>query len=296
MKFGKKILLSIVIVFGITLLGMAVYYNYVDGREEVPVFKVVPEKPDDFDAYYREIDKGMLYVSCDVPEEYWKQPEFYSSWEIAKEKFYDNPDYSRWGLHGYGIYPNKVGYTVKNMNPGDSFELCLYFYNGFGIWAWKGFSFAPSLGNYDEYFNMEFTPNEVLVDPTAPVFGENWVHKIKVKVTAKKEIPSGNYDIGFNVASPSKEFSRQSFERVLYGEYPNKELYKRECTRRLGNEEWCSNIINLREKKYVDGGGYGIGGNLFNLNIQAKGNEYLIEKTETQTEETQTGYGDNNEI
>lgn len=291
MKY-KKILLSIVIVFGISLLGMAVYYQYVDGKGDIPTFKVIPEKPDDFSAYTREIEFGNVDL-CTLREEYWKQPEFYGdSWDISKEKFYDNPDYSRWGIHGHGNLPNDIGFGVTNMKQGDSVELCTFFHNGFGVWTWQGFRLIPVVNQYGDLFEMEISPNEVMMDPTFPVFGEEWVKQIHIKITAKQDIPEGTYILGYDITSPTAEFSRDKRTEILYGEYENKELYKSECVKRLHDEERCDLLINLREKKYTEGGGYKTTESLMKISLIAEGNKYLKTTEEPVPVEEET----NNEI
>ena len=272
MKY-KKLLLSIVIVFGISLLGTSVYYSYVDGRTDMPTFDIVPPMPDDFDAIIRDI----IYVDlCSLDENYWKQPEFYGdAWEISKTKFYDNPNYARWGIHGQGNLPSDIGYGVTNMKKGNELEICSFFHNGFGIWTWQGFGLTSVYNGNEDLFDIQITPNQILTEPTFPVFNNNWVQKIHVKITAKQDIPPGDYRLGFDVTAPTLEFSRDKRKQILYGEYKNKVLYKEECVRRLHDVERCDNLINLREKKYVDGGGYKTSESLMRISLIAEGNDHL---------------------
>lgn len=217
-------------------------------------FEVIPEKPDDFDAYTREVWLGSLTDLCEIEDSYWNQPEFYgSSWKISKEHFYDNPDYSKWGVYGQGNIPKEISYTFSNLKKGDEFTLCSFFHNGFGIWTYQGFRLVPI---ENEYFDVELTPNELTTSPTFPIFIEGWAQKIKIKLTAKKNIPAGIYELGFDVTEPSGEYSREQVKDILkVGQY-SKNQFLEECNRFLKNEEKCEYLVNQREKKYVAGGAY----------------------------------------
>lgn len=229
-----------------------IYAALIPTASGLDTFKGIPEKPNDFDAYTRDIWKGAYVDLCDMNESYWKQPEFYGdAWEHAKKSFYDNPDYSKWGVYGQGNMPREISYNFENFKKGDEFELCSFFHNGFGVWTYQGFKLVPI---ENEYFDIEITPNELTVSPTFPVFEDGWTNKIKIKITAKENIPVGNYVLGFNSEVPSAEFSRQETKKAL-SLTVDKDSYKKECTRFM-DEEKCNYLINNREKKYVNGGSY----------------------------------------
>jgi len=241
----------IVSVIGIGI-AMIFYALLIPNVTAINRFESIPEKPDDFDAYVRDIWKGSYVELCDMDEGYWKQPEFYgSSWENAKNSFYDNPDYSKWGVYGQGNMPREIGYTFENFKKGDEFELCSFFHNGFGVWTYQGFKLVPI---ENEYFDIEITPNELTVTPTFPVFEDGWTRKIKIKIIAKEDMPIGNYIVGFNTVEPNADYSRQETKKTLELTI-DKELYKEECNRFI-DEEKCNYLINNREKKYVNGGSY----------------------------------------
>ena len=91
MKHKKEVIgcLFVIGIMVITLVFLVVFSPNVSG-DRLDVFKAIPEKPDDFDAYTRDIWKGAFVELCDIGEEYWKQPEFYgSAWENGKKSFYD---------------------------------------------------------------------------------------------------------------------------------------------------------------------------------------------------------------
>lgn len=229
-------------------------------------FRQIPNPPDDLVAYRRDIERGQLVDLCDIPEEYWKRPEFYDAWDRVKPIFYDNPDYSTWGVYGYGVSPSEVGYSVENMKAGDSFEVCAFFMNGWGVWTYQGFRL---IGTKDEYFLVEVTPNEFMLHPTFPVIEYEWIKKVTVKVTALQDIPIGEYHLGFDAVSPSPDFSRNMTKTVLKSHFENKEEYIEECVEFLNNRDQCNYLIDMRQKKYVDGGTYRPANRLFNIIVGA---------------------------
>jgi len=230
-------------------------------------FETIPEKPDDFDAYTREIWGGGLTDLCEISEEYWMQPEFYgSTWENAKQQFYTQPDYAMWGVYGQGNMPREISYTLTDFKEGDEFELCTFFHNGFGIWTYQGFKLISSKS---EYFDVEITPNELTMSPTFPVFENGWTQKITIKIIAKKDIPEGNYNLILNPVSPSFDYSKEETKRVLQMTV-DKEKYKEECYSFLNDIERCNWLINHREKKYVEGGAYQSSEPLLKLGITIK--------------------------
>jgi len=252
------------VVIGLAIVG---YIVNIKQATAIDTMKVVPEKPSDFAAFKRDIYAGQLFEVCDINENYWRQPDFYASWENGKKAFYDNPDYSRWGVHGHGASPSEIGYEVEAMKEGDSFEICNFFHNGWGVWTYQGFELVPI---ENEYFKVEVTPKNVLLEPTFPVFEQNWVYKIKLKVIAKKDVVEGDYIIGYDVKIPDKKLSNEWTKQVLALEYENKDLYKQRCVELLRDKAKCEELINLREKKYVDGGGYKTSSQLFKLVVVAK--------------------------
>lgn len=253
---------------GICLVVTLVAYIFlIPNTESIDRYIAIPDKPNDFDAYTREIWKGGYNDLCDLPEEYWKRPEFFgTSWETSKKEYYDNPNYGMWGVYGQGNIPSKAGYTFENFKEGDEFELCTFFHNGFGVWTYQGFELLPI---ENEYFEVLTEPSELTVSPTFPVFEDGWVQKIRVKVRVKETPPIGSYQLGFDVATPSQKYSSEKNSEVLHMTI-NKEDYYTDCLKYLKDEERCNFLINNREKKYVAGGSYKTSQIPFQLGVTIK--------------------------
>ena len=249
----RQLIATAILVLVITIV-ITMYMLQIPSVSGIERFKGIPEKPNDFDAYTRDIWKGAFVELCDLPEEYWKQPEFYgSSWENGKEKFYDNPNYGMWGVYGQGNIPREIGYTFTNLKKGDEFELCTFFHNGFGVWTYQGFKLIPYGEN--EYFEIEITPNEFTVFPTFPVFEDGWTKKINIKIKVKEIPPQGTYILGFTSNAPSEEYAREMTKQILKLEVDKTEYYD-DCVKYLKDTNRCDYLINQREKKYVNGGSY----------------------------------------
>jgi hypothetical protein len=251
-KIAITMFVFIIVGIALALSAYAILATKIEAKE-LERFKSIPPKPNDFDAYTREIWGGGLTDLCEVSKNYYEQPEFYgNSWNIAKKEFYDSPDYSKWGVYGQGNIPREISYSFSNLKKGHEFELCTFFHNGFGIWTYQGFKLEAE---ESEYFDIIITPNELTMTPTFPVFEEGWTKKISIKLIVKEDIPQGSYIIKLNAVQPSPEYSREQNRKVLSLEI-DKEEYKKECIRFLKDDERCNYLINLREKKYVEGGTY----------------------------------------
>lgn len=264
----KNVLVGIGIFVGLALIIAGILILPTPTVSSIERYESIPEMPDDFYAYTREIWGGAYVELCDLPEEYWRRPEFYGdSWKISKANFYDNPNYKMWGVYGQGNVPREIGYSFENLKKGDEFTLCSFFHNGFGVWTYQGFELVPVGEN--EYFDIEITPNEFIMAPTFPVFEKEWVKKITITIKVKETPPKGTYVFGFTAEKPSDDFSRQATRDTLNMEV-DKDLYMQDCVKSLGDTIRCENLIALREKKYVAGGSYRPSVNPLTISFEVK--------------------------
>jgi len=231
----------------------------------------LPEVPDDLLLYKRDIITGTLSNICNIEEEYWKNPEFYPGWEKAKNSYYLHHSYSSWGAYGYGTYPADAGVNIKNLKEGEEIEFCTFFKAAFNIETYQGIK-LESIEN--EYFKVEITPNEFLLEPTFPVFKEGWIKKLRIKITAKQDVPEGNYIVGFNVVFPDKETNEEMVWEVLRKDVPKDPEYIERCIESLKNNVYfsdqCESLYINRRKKYVSGGTYSIGRPFYTVKINVE--------------------------
>ncbi len=69
------------------------------------VFTDLPNYPDNFAVIKRDFYTSQISDYQRIGEQYWKQPEWYPTWERNGLGWFNDHDYSRWGGHGYGFMP-----------------------------------------------------------------------------------------------------------------------------------------------------------------------------------------------
>ena len=213
----------------------------------------IPPKPNDWSIIVRELESGYIDITT-LDKAYWIQPDFYSSWKSA-QKFYTEHDYSRWGVYGSGIYPANPEITFTKKDVGTWISDCTLFKTGYGIETWQGIKLVAQ---DSEYFNVVIEPNEFLLEPTFPIFSENWVKLITYKVTIKREPPKGIYNIRVFGVSPSKENAEKWFWEVLKKESTpeEQEMITRAKLQADAEGKLPQQFVNWitleRKNKYVD--------------------------------------------
>lgn len=224
-------------------------------KTNIDYLRNIPEKPDDFDLYLREMQSGYVDLT-ELPREYYLQPDFYEdSWKVGIHH-YDNHDYSRWGVHGHGAYPANPTLDMRNPNTGDSDEFTIFYRTGWGVETWQGIRFVA---DESEYFDVTFSPDQALLEPSFPVMSDNWVIPLRINVEAKESVPTGTYVIGVGTANPTHEQSKIWFWEIFKRDISEdqKQMLK-ECERQYLDDEMCDDCINWvnseRRNKYMDSG------------------------------------------
>ncbi|MFQ6020695.1 MAG: hypothetical protein ACE5J4_01580 [Candidatus Aenigmatarchaeota archaeon] len=126
----------------------------------------------------------------------WKQPEYYNFDDGIK--YYISPPQGYIGIYGYGSTPTQENF----INPKE-ITTKIYFHTSWYVISYQGLQL---IANYDKnYFDVEVTPDIILLEPTYPYFEYNWTQEITIKVKLKNP-PKGDYLIGIDVIQPPKEF------------------------------------------------------------------------------------------
>ena len=259
-KLGKVVVVGIMVVL-IGIVSGYLYYYPTTGIigthktiEPIDYMQNLPTKPNDWDIIMRELDSGYIDI-LELDKAYWIQPDFYPSWRHA-QKFYTEHDYSRWGVYGHGAYPANPTVTFKKTSIGTWIQDSVLFKTGYGIETWQGLRLVAE---NSEYFDVEIEPNEFLLEPTFPVFSEDWVKKLSYTVTIKKEPPKGIYAVRVFAISPSEEKSEEWFWEVLKKESrpEEQEMITRAKLQAYAEgktpEEFANWVEVGRKNKYVDG-------------------------------------------
>ncbi len=201
--------------------------------DENTVFRELPIYPEDFEEVDIMVENNRYPIAEDfsekIPDEnYYKQPEFYPLWEDQGVPFYTplKPGYTPGyvGVVGYGSYPGDI--IVSPIEPGQNFLTVTYWHTAWAVAKYQGMSLAinyPVKGetkmgmfkvNQDSemvknYFNVEITPNNLLLEPNYPLFGWNWAQKVKIDVHVNENTPPGKYLIGISPVDPPKDLESQ---------------------------------------------------------------------------------------
>lgn len=215
----------------------------------------VPKKPEDFNLIVREMQSQYIDL-CQLNKEYFLQPEFYSNSWIRGKRYYNNHDYSRWGVYGYGAYPGNPIIVFENKTIGNWISLCAFFHTGWNVETWQGIKL---LSEDNEYFDVTIEPNEFLLGRTFPVFDcgeeDSWAKKLKLNVSIKEKPPRGTYEIGLNTVNPSEINARKWFWYAIKQNVTSKtdlEMIK-ECEKQLEMSAKCEEwISSSRKNKYID--------------------------------------------
>lgn len=175
-------------------------------------FSYLPVMPADFKEVEAAINESMIY---DVGEEYYKQPEFYPTFEqfIGAMK---KPPAERIAIWGVGIYPARHEYRAQKES---EFSFVVYLHASWLVQTYQG---AKLEASYDKkYFDVSVSPDIVLLGPAYPKFHKDWTQKITVKVRVKNASKSVHY-ISINPKLPSeqKEIEWRSKYKGLYVSMP----------------------------------------------------------------------------
>jgi hypothetical protein len=257
-KQMKRKSIAIVVLLSLIAIGLAneVVHMYSPDIDDIDYDIELPDKPEDFDLITREMQSHYLDL-CLLNEEYFLQPEFYSSsWSRGKHYYVDH-DYGRWGVHGYGVYPGILVIEFQDTTKGNWISTCTFFHAGWNVETWQGIKLVAE---DNEYFDVNVKPNEFLIGRTFPVFecGEedSWAKKLKVNVSIKKKPPQGTYNIGVNTMAPSETNAQKWFWYVMKQNITTKgdlEMIEN-CEKQLETSTKCTEwISSSRKNKYIEG-------------------------------------------
>ncbi|NUN11763.1 hypothetical protein HUU53_03905 [Candidatus Micrarchaeota archaeon] len=193
------------------------------------VFEKLPVFPKDFYPTRVLVQFGKITDLNSIAPSYWKQPEFYPQFEEQGVPLYQKPPEGRRGVFGYGSYPSE---SIVLLPKNGEAEVAFFIYTSWmvqtyqGLGLSSGFPETASLKSSDfpdgqrlvnqdpnvtsNYFDVEVTPDNVLLEPSFPVFQKNWVNKVTVKIKGKN-VPPGRYVIGVFGGGPTKENSNKWF-------------------------------------------------------------------------------------
>ena len=214
-----------------------IYYSDIGEYKQfklTDIFKNLPAIPNDFWRTKYEMSSGQISMKtlADMDSAYYLQPEFIKNNFIdGGINFWKNPDIYHWYPEGYGTYPHQA---YVNTIPGDDFDVYTFTYTSWGVEGYQGFSLNPAYpetivnpegnkvytnpDNAQKYFTISISPNALLLEPTYPIFMDDWSQKIQVHVKVSEDTPAGIYAIGYDVGNAPSDLEEewQDQHRELY--------------------------------------------------------------------------------
>jgi len=191
----------------------------IEGCVNEQVFEYLPDVPEDFKTVDIMVENNRFLVNENftegVPDEnYYKQPEFYPTWENNFYKYISEESADE----TYGVHPRDL--IIRKIKPNSEILAVTYFHNGWVNEKYKGMqliSFYPTTGStplddlyviqspekVKDYFEVNFlTSNILLLEPTYPKFKNNWAQKVRLSIEVKDNIPPGKYVIAIAAIKP----------------------------------------------------------------------------------------------
>ncbi len=172
-------------------------------KNEAAIFSELPPTPENFGEIAYFLASGSFFAVGGLGEEYWKQPEFYPGFKENGLRYWTEPDASSWAPNGYGTYPAEQWATLKT---GDTeiFEATVFLYSGYGVQTYQGVTLFPQ-AEASQHFDIEITPNTLILEPNFPAFQSEWAKKIIIRGTLKPDTPKGEYLVAVNVGFPPED-------------------------------------------------------------------------------------------
>lgn len=179
------------------------------------VFVNLPEMPSDFAEVKFNLEDGNYdFMVANLTEEYYRQPEFLPNFEQAALAYWKAPDLTHWGVYGYGFYPSKLFYEMRNEQ---SLDVYFFVHSAWNVETYQGAKIVPVISDeLKEKFDFEISPENILLEPTYPIVSENWIYKIKATITPKSDLETGAYEFKFDFAKPDSELNSEWGEKYKY--------------------------------------------------------------------------------
>lgn len=141
-----------------------------------------------------------------IPKKFYMTPEFYPN--------FDRNHIIR-GILGYGAHPGEVSYNATSFKAGQYLDIYTLVLSSYGVYSHQGLGLALQSPDND-LFTTTVEPSDILLYPlnlTDPM-STNWVYKIKITITAKKDIPDGRYVFKLIAKMPSPEKSKEFVSKM----------------------------------------------------------------------------------
>lgn len=165
------------------------------------VFENLPSFPEDFYSVDSRVSSlADLQGFKDITENYYRQPEFYPTWESSGLGGFRNPPADRIGIMGMGAYPAD---TTTGMGRNSEINITVFFHSSWLVQTYQGMG-LDIINPNPEYFNITLDKNELLIGPNYPKFDREWTQKVTARIKTKNAA-AGSYTIGINPSVPQNK-------------------------------------------------------------------------------------------
>jgi len=205
------------------------------------VFAKLPSYPEDLPIVYQLVYFQRIKVlenfSESVPDEnYYKQPEFYPTWESTGIGFYsllredELVQVSYPPSIGFGAYPGDQFFSIQK--GGGRIDVISFWHSAWGVINWQGMELqtvyptSGSLFGFDieqdpeeveKYITVELIPNILLLEPSFPSFEPNWAQRVNMIIRVNETTPSGKYLVGVIAVDPPSFLADQWTRKYKLG-------------------------------------------------------------------------------
>lgn len=167
------------------------------------IFESLPSFPEDFYSVDSRVSSlADLQGFKDITENYYKQPEFYPTWESSGLGGFRSQQ-DRIGILGIGAYPSD---TTISMERNSEINVTVFFHSSWLVQTYQGMS-LDIINPDPEYFNISLDRNELLIGPNYPKFDSKWAQKVTARI--KSVANTGSYVIGINPSALPEEKSAE---------------------------------------------------------------------------------------
>lgn len=178
-------------------------------------FDSLPLPPEDFNEKVSLMQKGSFTGYFYFSEDYYLQPEFYTSFPQNALQYWKQEDATHYGAIGFGFYPSTQAIALKK---GSIKRARFFLHSGYGIQTFQGIR-IQAIEEQRSEIQVKVLEEEFVLSPSFPEFSNSWAKAVDVEITVPEDIESGTYELKFFVVAPAEE----NFEKwsSMYEKYFN---------------------------------------------------------------------------
>lgn len=171
---------------------------------------------EDFKKVMADFRSGNYSRIIDMPKEYYTQPEFYPTYvdRLKKDPLKNT--------YGYGATPGEISFNVTEFNATQHLDVYTFVLTSPEVDQYQQLKLILKSPN-DYLFETQVDPSDIFISPIRDALKDetktkNWTYKIKMIVTAKKDIPKGKYVFRLNNMGGGIIQAEKFFDFILYVE------------------------------------------------------------------------------